>query len=475
MARRWADPFGDGSVKQLTQASGTIVAGKAVPSRWKPRAAVHCRAAVTSGRTMHNRLAILAGLAIAGALTAAACGGGGDDAQSTPADEAEAADAVEETPSEAAEEPDAAPEAPDDEAEPVAVADPEPEDDAQQTPIADPDREVLVYGESIASSIVELEEVRQFRFEGSEGDLVRISVNGQEGMDPIVTLLEPNRTEIAVDDDSGPGRDALLIATLSSNGLQVVRVEAFLVDIGPFVMSLELLPVEPDTEGPTIKVGETLPGVLGDPEDVDVFEFAGDEGQAVVIRVDGALGVDTRATLFGPGGATLRDNDDSGHGLDAEIALVLPNTGTYRIDVFAVGNRIGPYQLSVVEAPTDSTPPEDVAATIEGTAITFLAAMQNPDPATLRGLAGPELLQIWGWESTDDVALDFGWMFTPAGEVVEVTSTIEGNRARVFIELDPLGDDAQSIVRFDMVSIDGEWLVDHWKDATPLPVASDEG
>ena len=392
------------------------------------------------------RTALVLALAAA-ALGLTACGGGGDEEEPAPVEQA--APLEQQVPES---EPEPLPEEP--------TAEPEPE---AAPPEPDPDRGLLAYGESLEASLETVGEERQFRFEGSEQDLVRIVIDGKDGMDPIVTLLEPNRTEIVTNDDiSSSNRDSLIVARLPSSGLQVVRVSAFEESIGRFVISVELVPPDDDDDSRVLVIGDRWQGVLGEPGDVDVFEFAGDADQFVRIRVDGATGTDTLAEVFGPDGTFLFRDDDSGHALDAEIVFALPQTGAYRVDVTSVGNRIGAYEFSVdLAGDTPAALLSDIEA-LEAVAVTYLAALQGGDALTLFALAGPEALDIWGWESPEDVSasLDKVQSVGVFGETVEFTSTIEGARGRVSIVLDVPGEDEAQTLRFDLANVNGQWLVD---------------
>ncbi len=405
-----------------------------------------------------TRAALLSALATAVAVALVACGGGdagdGDDGtggepvNQAPIEEQAPVEPVPVEPAPAPEDEPAVEEAPPVEEEPVVVPDAE--------------REVLVYGDSLEGEITVAGEERQFRFDGTENDLVRIIVDGKDGMDPIATLLEPNRTEIAANDDLGTSnRDSLIIARLPTTGLQVIRVGAYGESIGRYVVRLELLPEDDDADDRILRLGDAWAGTFWAPGDIDTFEFAGTAGQTVRVRVDGAIGVDTKMELFTPDGNFLTSDDDSGHGLDAEIALELPVTGAYRVQASAVGNRIGEYTFSAEEL-GEPTPglASDLEA-IEAVGLTYLAALQGADSLALFALAGPEALAIRGWESPEDVSRDIDKLQSIglAGTQGEITSVIEEERGRVAIELDTGGTEPDT-VRFDLTNVNGQWLVD---------------
>lgn len=440
---------------------------------------------------MQKLLLPLTGVFVAIALVAAACGGGDDgdeeaqaqaqaDSQQAAEEEQAVADpepreqAQSEQPAEevqrAAEEEQAAAEE-----EAQAEEQAEEEQDADKQSDLPPDQ--LAYGGTIRASVLTPEESSQFRFEGTEGDLVRIRVDGLDGMDPIVTLLEPNRTEVLSNDDvSVANRDSLLIATLPSTGLQVVRITPFdATSGGEFVLSVELLDPEVVDDSAIISIGDVVDARLHTPGDVDTFEFAGDAGQIVRIRAAGEIGVDTYMEVFGPDGTFLALNDDSGHGLDAEVELELSQSGSYRIDIFAsaVGirppgdgtrdrHKIGDYQFSVVVLPAPVEASGQTATALASLALTYLDAVQQSDALTIFGLSGPEQIDQTGWQSAEDVSRDLSRQqdIVTAGTAGDVTAEVEGDRARVRVTIAVPGTGSEETLRFDAVNVNGQWLVD---------------
>ena len=304
-------------------------------------------------------------------------------------------------------------------------------------------------------------------------------------MDPVVTLLEPNRTEIRTnDDESIANRDSLLIATLPSEGLQVIRVVPYdSLSGGEFIVSVELLPAEATDDSRILSIGESVQARLHHPGDIDTFEFAGEAGQVVRIRADGEIGADTFMEVFDPDGGFLAINDDSGHGLDAELALELAVSGRYRVDVFpaVVGrpggerHRIGDYVFSVVVLPEAVEASGATATALAGLALTYLDAVQTGDAVSIFGLAGPEKISQTGWKNAEDVLRDLSdeQDVVTAGALGEARARVEGDRARVYIGVTVPGTDTVLTLRVDAININGQWLVDFVERFIPL--ADDSG
>jgi hypothetical protein len=113
----------------------------------------------------------------------------------------------------------------------------------------------------------------------------------------------------------------------------------------------------------SIALGDTITEAIAEPREFHSFEFQGQEGQRVMITLDGREGWDPEFLLTGPGMEFLLfdGDDDRGPGLDAVLPTVtLPATGTYTIEVrssFDTGFRTtGPYTLTVEEVPPPPAP-----------------------------------------------------------------------------------------------------------------------
>lgn len=451
---------------------------------------------------MRNTFFSLTGVIVASALILAACGGGDDDpdAQAQAEDQSAAQASEEQTQPEGSEDAQAQSqaEAGEQTEEPVAEEQAQAEDEQaaeeqavdeqaeEEQAASDLPPDQLAYGGQIRSSVLTPDEPAQFRFEGSEGDLIRIRVDGLAGMDPITTLLEPNRTEVVTnDDESVANRDSLIITTLPSSGLQVIRVAPFdIASAGEFIVSVELLEPETVDDSAIISIGDTINARLHTPGDVDTFEFAGTAGQVVRIRADGVIGADTYMEVFGPDGNFLALNDDSGHALDAEVELELTSSGNYRVDVYPaiVGrpagerHRIGDYVFTVVSLPATVEASGETATQLAGLALTYLDAIQQGDSITIFGLSGPEQIDQTGWQSAEDVSRDLSRQqdIVTAGEAGDITAEILGDRARVRMGINVPGGGLETL-RFDAINVNGQWLVDFVERFAAAPATDAAG
>ena len=352
------------------------------------------------------------------------------------------------------------------------------EQTAQTEDVADdPNRDTLIEGEVFASSIGPDETEKLFRFQAATGAWLRIAVDGKDGMDPILTLLQPDGVEIAVNDDqSTTNRDSLLIVQIPVEGLQYIRIEPFDSNsIGDFTVQVSTLTIGPDDDSAVMNVGATSNGELNSPDDVDVFEFQVQQDQQLFVLVDGDTGIDVFAQVFQPDGNLLQIDDDGGHGLDAEIYFTAETPGLWRVEVWPASNNvgqrqlIGAYRVSVREGLPTTAVNEAVASDLAGAALTFLQALRDGDTATILALAGPEALTIWGWDNIDDVSRDLLKIQSIGlgGDLLQTVSfgdVLHSARGRVYFQFSET-----DWMRFELIQLGGRWLVDDWAHSIGPP------
>ena len=354
---------------------------------------------------------------------------------------------------------------------------PETQQSQAQQPADDPNRDILVEGERFASSIGPEQTERQFRFQAAAGAWLRIFVDGQGGMDPIVTLLDPEGVEIGVNDDlAQTNRDSLLIAQIPGEGLQFIRVQPFDSNSrGDFVIQIETLSLGADDDSAIISLGSQADGRLNSPTDVDVFEFQVDAGQQVFVQVDGDTGVDVYAQLFAPDGNLIQTDDDGGHGLDAEMYFTADTAGLWRVEVWPASNGagqrqlIGSYRITARAGLPTSAVDDAVASDLAAAALTFLQALRDGDALTILALAGPEALTIWGWDDDADVGRDIAKIqsIPLGGEILQTASfgdVLQPARGRVYFQISE-----ETWIRVELIQLDGRWLVDDWAHSIGPP------
>jgi hypothetical protein len=143
-----------------------------------------------------------------------------------------------------------------------------------------------------------------------------------------------------------------------------VRRGALLLATAELVISEDGGLTPPATEVPAppagqrIALGDSLSGDISSAEPTDRYRLSGTRGQNLVIRATSA-DFDAYLRLYGPDGALVAEDDDSGGLLNAELRLALPADGDYILEVtsagYAIGlgpqNAQGVYQVTVQAAP----------------------------------------------------------------------------------------------------------------------------
>ena len=364
----------------------------------------------------------------------------------------------------------------------------EQEDAEQQEAPAQPDEGALTLETGVPfRSAVGEGETREFLFNASAGDWIRVLVDGKQGMDPVLALFSPAGDRIAANDDvSRTNRDSLLYAQIPADGAQLIRVSGYQGAAGLFdITASRHLPTnDDDNDIIAIDGAFEIEGALDSPEDVDVFEFDGRAGQQIYIYVDGAPGVDVYIQLFDSARSIITTDDDGGHGLDAQIAYELPETGRYALEVWpavtsvyeeiAQRSLIGAYAVHLREGPPE-IPIEDPDGAIEAAGATFLAALRESDSAAIFSLAGPEAVNAWGWENKEDVDRDLDKLKSIPLLGDDLQSIVAGSPVNDDWALFYVQFSEDDWFRIELARSGGQWAVDGWTHSLVAPVSAQAG
>jgi len=134
-----------------------------------------------------------------------------------------------------------------------------------------------------------------------------------------------------------------------------------LVDAEPAIAEKE--PNNSFKQAQPIQLPQRIDGVIGQPQDVDVFRFEGKEGQQIVAEVFAARygsPLDSFLTLYTAEGQIVASNDDMPGSSDSRIEATLPKTGVYYVSVLDANDQGGPayvYRLVVRPAVPSAPPP----------------------------------------------------------------------------------------------------------------------
>jgi hypothetical protein len=177
--------------------------------------------------------------------------------------------------------------------------------------------------------------------EAGAASIVRVDASSEQ-FDAMTELYGPRGEQVAVNDDGGSGRNALLTALVVEPGRYLLRVSAF----GDGASGAYAVRIVPDVVK-RIALGARVEGTVGAGAS-EVWSFEGRAGQTVILSARSSE-VDTQLALYGPDAIPLAVDDDGGEGADSLVAVRLPADGTYTAWVSAKAGA-GAYSLRLIDA-----------------------------------------------------------------------------------------------------------------------------
>jgi hypothetical protein len=166
------------------------------------------------------------------------------------------------------------------------------------------------YDEPIEATFTPSDQAKYFTFEGTQGDLVTISVNSNGAINTSLTLNDTSNYQITSDDDSGPGLDPEIYhQLLSSTGTYTVVVRPVTAGSGAITLTISRTPPPSLDDGPqTIAFTEsqtsgaiTFTGEAGETVRVNLHLAGGESGSpSVSIMQNGT-------TVASASGSTVSD------------------------------------------------------------------------------------------------------------------------------------------------------------------------
>jgi hypothetical protein len=200
-----------------------------------------------------------------------------------------------------------------------------------------------------------------YDFTGSPGQRLHIELVSSD-FDTYVILVPPNGDQQENDDDDSTSR-SVIDAQLDSYGSYRVIVTSYEVgETGDYVLTIEPRTASAPARSAgaviaaEIAIGAKVDGelgagdeVLGEGEYSDAFEFVGDAGTAVRVRLE-SQDFDTYVALLTPTDGVIQNDDFDGRTDTSVVGLVLPESGTYRIVVTSYDpGESGRYTLALSE------------------------------------------------------------------------------------------------------------------------------
>ncbi len=179
-----------------------------------------------------------------------------------------------------------------------------------------------------------------YSFDGKRDDVVTIRMNRLGGgLDAFLALLNPAQIEIATDDDSGGGKNALINQyVLPADGTYTILATRFDRAQGTSVGKYQ---IQVDISGNVfqdvpaniqrIEVGSSVIGTITSAEPQVLYAFLGRQSDVLTIamnQIDG--GLDPRVAILNSNRDPITSDDNSGGDQNALIkSFVVPATGVY--------------------------------------------------------------------------------------------------------------------------------------------------
>lgn len=191
-----------------------------------------------------------------------------------------------------------------------------------------PDSSVLQYGDNVNATL-QTGQADEWRFEGSSGDSVTISLRSSQ-FDTVLELVGPGNTKIAVNDDFDGQNSQIGPITLTQNGTHILIVRSFGGDTGGvYTLALTENTAPPGTVNRTLEYGDRVTANLINGI-ADRWTFKATVGDEVIIGMNSGQ-FDTYLELVGPNDNKVTFNDDF-NGLNSQIGpYILNEAGTYTL------------------------------------------------------------------------------------------------------------------------------------------------
>ena len=186
------------------------------------------------------------------------------------------------------------------------------------------------------------------------GQAIDLTAAPVGGSDPVLRVYDADSDALIAENDYSGGTLASNVRVYSERG-QRLRIEDAnaAVEGGDAAMRFDLI-VRPSDYRPrpvvALALGEAHDGTLAR-GDEQLFSFRGERGQLWDLALAAAPGssLDPALQVFAgevAGGTALGQDDDGGGGLNARLRFLVPDTGTYTVRAYAVGDTEGAFALS---------------------------------------------------------------------------------------------------------------------------------
>lgn len=228
-------------------------------------------------------------------------------------------------------------------------------------------------GDSVTGSVEESRDRDLFAIQLMAGQSYTFNLTGAAGSDTYLRLLNANGTQLALDDDSGPGTNARITFTAQTAGTYYLEASNYGTGTGAYTLTSSGNPAPViddfsdrvgDASSPvgTLAVGGSTTGRVETRGDTDIFAVTLEAGRTYTLNLDsattGGLG-DTVMRLLNASGTQLAINDDFGGGTNSQITFTATSSGTYYVEAKGYATtQTGNYTVTARDA-TPQPPADD--------------------------------------------------------------------------------------------------------------------
>jgi WD40 repeat protein len=265
----------------------------------------------------------------------------------------------------------------------------------------------LSYGDELIGST---DTFSTWQFDGQEGEFVTIRMDALSvGLDPLLTLYNIEGNLIAENDGIDESLNSRLDIILPVTDRYLVRATNRNGSGGRYKIALSR------AEPVNLSYGDEL---IGSTDTFSTWQFDGQEGEFVTIRMDALSdGLDPLLTLYNSEGQQIAQNDDFDESLNSRLDIILPATGSYRIEAGAFDG-VGDFTLSLnIGEQQMESPPDSMALNIP-TSVAW-----NEGSGLAAGFSDNTVI-IWDAESGQLLKVLYGH----AGPVLSVAWNGDGSR-----------------------------------------------
>ena len=211
----------------------------------------------------------------------------------------------------------------------------------------------ISFGQTLPGSIPTAAKMDSYTFAGNVGDKVLVRMGQSSGtLWPGLRVYGPDGSKLCQADSGDSVTTEIATCTLTSTGTHTILAygsygyEGF---TGGYYIYLQRLN-NPGSPG-SISYGQTLPGSIPSPAEMDTYIFAGHAGNLVSLRMIQTSGtLWPRLRIYGPDGVKLCQADSSDSVTTKIAACTLTSTGTHTIlaySSYGYGAYIGNYSITL--------------------------------------------------------------------------------------------------------------------------------